>query len=224
MPFPTARTSARPRPRCSSASSGLKLTHLRRLRPDRSDRRLGDTGYNGVTTVFGGQLSYPVIRSRQQTLNVYGAFDGLESTITDTTTGARATASYDSLRVLRIGEDYALSDLLFGADHSAINALSVADVAGHAACSVRPRTAMRRRRRDRASRPTSPRSTSKPAARRRCSARGTAPPSRLMGLLTGQWSDDILPPAEQFYLGGSQFHARLLFRPGAGRQGARGHC
>ena len=26
-----------------------------------------------------------------------------------------------------------------------------------------------------------------------------------MGLLAGQWSDNILPPAEQFYLGGSQF-------------------
>ena len=27
----------------------------------------------------------------------------------------------------------------------------------------------------------------------------------LMGLLAGQWSDNILPPAEEFYLGGSQF-------------------
>ena len=27
----------------------------------------------------------------------------------------------------------------------------------------------------------------------------------LMGLLTGQWSDNILPPAEQFYLGGARF-------------------
>jgi hemolysin activation/secretion protein len=26
-----------------------------------------------------------------------------------------------------------------------------------------------------------------------------------MGLLTGQWSNDILPPAEQFYLGGNRF-------------------
>ena len=26
-----------------------------------------------------------------------------------------------------------------------------------------------------------------------------------MELLTGQWSDNILPPAEQFYLGGSRF-------------------
>ena len=27
----------------------------------------------------------------------------------------------------------------------------------------------------------------------------------LMGLFTGQWSGDILPPAEQFYLGGARF-------------------
>ncbi|HEX3990895.1 MAG TPA: ShlB/FhaC/HecB family hemolysin secretion/activation protein, partial [Acetobacteraceae bacterium] len=27
----------------------------------------------------------------------------------------------------------------------------------------------------------------------------------LMGLLTGQWSNSILPPSEQFYLGGAQF-------------------
>ena len=27
----------------------------------------------------------------------------------------------------------------------------------------------------------------------------------LMGLLTGQWSNDILPPSEQFYLGGARF-------------------
>ena len=26
-----------------------------------------------------------------------------------------------------------------------------------------------------------------------------------MGLLTGQWSPNILPPAEQFYLGGARF-------------------
>ena len=26
-----------------------------------------------------------------------------------------------------------------------------------------------------------------------------------MGLLAGQWSNDILPPAEQFYLGGARF-------------------
>ncbi len=60
-------------------------------------------------------------------------FDGLDSTITTTTTGVRATASFDSLRVLRLGEDYALSDLWLGADAPAINALSVRLSQGHEA-------------------------------------------------------------------------------------------
>ena len=42
---------------------------------------LGQQGYIGTTTVFGAALSYPVIRSRQQTLNVNLAFDALDSDI-----------------------------------------------------------------------------------------------------------------------------------------------
>ena len=42
---------------------------------------LGLQGYDGTTTVFGGPLSYPVLRSRQQTLNVNLVFDALESNI-----------------------------------------------------------------------------------------------------------------------------------------------
>ena len=42
---------------------------------------LGQQGYNGTTTVFGTSLSYPMIRSRQQTLNSYLAFDALDSNI-----------------------------------------------------------------------------------------------------------------------------------------------
>ena len=45
---------------------------------------LGQQGYNGTTTVFGAALSYPVIRSRQQTLNVNLAFDALDSDISIT--------------------------------------------------------------------------------------------------------------------------------------------
>ena len=74
--------------------------------------------------MFGTQLTYPVIRARQQTLNVYTAFDGIESNISTTANGPRLQASYDSLRVLRFGEDYALSDIWLGANHSAVNAVS----------------------------------------------------------------------------------------------------
>ena len=76
--------------------------------------------------MFGAALSYPVIRSRQQTLNVNFGFDALDSDITISPNGTpRARASYDALRVLRLGEDYALSDLWLGADRSAVNLLSV---------------------------------------------------------------------------------------------------
>ncbi len=87
---------------------------------------LGQQGYIGTTTVFGAALSYPVIRSRQQTLNVNLAFDALDSDISITPQGTpRTRASYDALRVMRLGEDYALSDLWLGADRSAVNLLSV---------------------------------------------------------------------------------------------------
>ena len=63
---------------------------------------LGDTGYNGATTVFGAQLSYPVIRSRQQTLNVYAVLRRAGFQRSPTPRPACVlTASYDSLRVLR---------------------------------------------------------------------------------------------------------------------------
>ena len=81
---------------------------------------LGLQGYNGTTTVFGSSLSYPVIRSRQQTLNVNLVFDALNSNISIAPNGTpREQASYDALRVLRLGADYALSDLWLGADRSA---------------------------------------------------------------------------------------------------------
>ena len=91
---------------------------------------LGQQGYNGTTTVFGASLSYPVIRSRQQTLNVNLAFDALDSNISIAPNGTpRARASYDALRVLRLGADYALSDLWLGADRSAVNAVVGAHLA-----------------------------------------------------------------------------------------------
>ena len=40
--------------------------------------------------MIGGVLSYPVIRSRQQTLNLYTSLDALESNVRD---GRRAPAS-----------------------------------------------------------------------------------------------------------------------------------
>ena len=45
----------------------------------------------------------------------------------------------------------------------------------------------------------------------------------LMGLVTGQWTPDILPPAEQFYLGGSRFTRGYYSGQVSGRQSVGRH-
>ena len=160
-------------------------------------------GYNGLTTVFGGDLSYPIIRSRQQTLNVTGTFDGLVSHITTTTTGVRETASYDSLRVARLGFDYVRSDLLLGDDRNAVNLASVRLSKGLPILGASP---------DGAS--NAPRVGEQVdffkmnfELQRTQTLFYPFPNTSvaLMGLLVGQLSPDILPPEEQFYLGGSSY-------------------
>jgi hemolysin activation/secretion protein len=166
---------------------------------------LGLQGYDGTTTVFGGSLSYPVLRSRQQTLNVNLVFDALDSNISIAPNGTpRTRASYDALRVMRLGADYALSDLWLGADRSAINAVSVRVSQGLKALGASTNG-------DSLTSPRLGEQTGFTKLNFETSRTQTlfAPwegaSVGLMGLLTGQWSDNILPPAEQFYLGGARF-------------------
>src|SRR5580698_8522398 len=107
-------------------SSGLKIQIYGGAGETVPTGPLSAINYNGVTQVFGAKASYPVIRSRRQTLNTWLAFDGIESTI-DTnlgTDGAPGVTSYDALRILRAGADYALSDLWAGEDQPAIDGIS----------------------------------------------------------------------------------------------------
>jgi hemolysin activation/secretion protein len=166
---------------------------------------LAAENYHGFTQILGGQLSYPVIRSRQQTLNIYTSLDALESNVQTSTNGAPlTTTSLDSVRALRLGEDYAMSDLWFGSARPASNVISVRLSQGLHLLGAEDA-------------PTAP-----DAARRNEQSdffkinfeivrtqtlftpwEGTS--VALKGLLVGQWSSDILPPVEQFYLGGSQY-------------------
>ena len=166
---------------------------------------LGQQGYDGTTTVFGASLSYPIIRSRQQTLNSYLVFDGLDSNISTQPTGStRQQASYDALRIVRVGADYALSDVWLGAERSAVNALSLrisegmkllgATTDGNSRTSPRPgeQTGFTK-------------INFETSRTQTLFAPWEGATVGLMGLLTGQWSPNILPPAEQFYLGGARF-------------------
>jgi hemolysin activation/secretion protein len=84
-------------------------------------------GFEGSTTTFGAAAIYPLIRSRQQTLNIGGYLDAIQDEIWTNSgeEGAKLRASRDSLRVFRVGANYAIQDLLAGPDRSAINTASV---------------------------------------------------------------------------------------------------
>ncbi len=186
--------------------SGLKLRlyagHGNAVPAGGGTSGLAEDFYHGATNVAGVVLSYPVIRSRQQTLNVYTSFDALESNVRDGL--PLAIVSYDSLRVLRLGEDYAMSDLWLGAPRPANNVVSVRlsqglRILGAETNGTGQYAARQGERSDffkmnfqvsRTQTLFTPFEGSSVA---------------LMGLLAGQWSENILPPAEQFYLGGSQF-------------------
>jgi hemolysin activation/secretion protein len=165
---------------------------------------LGQSGYHGTTTVFGTQATYPVIRSRQQTLNLYLTFDGIESNISILNNGVRTRQSFDSLRVLRAGEDYALSDIWLGAERSAINAVSARvsqglRILGASTNGTAPDAARQGERSD------FTKFNFELSRTQTLFYPWQGASVALMGLITGQWSNDILPPAEQFYLGGARF-------------------
>jgi hemolysin activation/secretion protein len=160
--------------------------------------------YVGTTQIIGGELSYPLIRERQQTLNISAYFDALQSLIDTDTNGPSTRLSYDSMRVLRAGADYVWYDLWAGADRGATNAASIQLSQGLHALGA--------------------------------SANGSLDPARvgertdffkvkfdlsrtqtllalwqqaalsLRGAVSGQYSPAILPPAEEYFMGGAHFN------------------
>lgn len=162
-------------------------------------------GYDGVTRVFGLQFSYPLIRSRQQTLNLSASFDGIESDIaSNTAPGGRARrASFDSLRVLSAGADYTRLDLLAGAARPATD-LAILHLSqglpGLGATRSGAPDAPQLGERVDFTKVTG--ELDRAQALFRPFDGGTV---SLKTAATGQYSGDILPPSEKFYLGGPHF-------------------
>jgi hemolysin activation/secretion protein len=185
--------------------SGLKLKIYGGAGETTPSGSLGDLGYNGITRVGGAQLSYPLIRSRQQTLNLVGNFDVIESEIL-TNTGANGSAiksSFDSLRVLRAGADYSFYDIWLGPSLAATSDATFRVSQGLPILGASPNgdiTAPRLHERvdftkvsgeaDRTQSLFSPFKSAEVS---------------LKIAVEGQYSNNILPPEEKFYLGGPHF-------------------
>lgn len=184
-------------------SSGLKVKIYAGAGVSTPTGSLAALKYDGFTDIFGIQVTYPIIRSRQVNLNVHGALDALESTIYAGTVPAQSSA--DEVRVLRTGADFIMSDLLLGDTRPATTQIlgrlsrGIDILGGYHGTALPPSTARQNERHNF--------TAIKFEANRTQTlfAPWEGASVALYGLLTGQWSGDILPPAEQFYLGGSRF-------------------
>lgn len=164
---------------------------------------LSAIGYEGRTTLAGVSGSYPLIRRRQQSLFLVGALDVIENEIRleGGVLGDRRL-SEDSLRVLRLGADWARFDGWLGDDRPAVNTLSVRLSQGLDAFGATP---SRSPDLSRANAVTDFTKVTFDASRTQTLfAPWTGATVSLQATLAGQWSNDVLPQAERFYLGGAR--------------------
>lgn len=163
---------------------------------------LENLGYNGFTTVAGAQVIYPLIRAREQTLNIIGSFDILDSVITTTAAGIRTPASKDSLRVVRAGADYALRDIWVGDERPAINSIIFRLSQGILGLGATHSTATPARLGEKIG---FTKVAGEISRNQTLFSPWNGASVSFLGLFAGQGSGDILPPAEKFYLGGNRY-------------------
>jgi hemolysin activation/secretion protein len=185
--------------------SGLRLRLYSGAGPAIPSGDLRAAGYDGFTTIFGAQATYPLIRSRAQTLNIYGAFDGLETNIKELGgAGPDGRVSFDSLRILRAGADYALEDLLLGGDRTGVNSASLRLSKG---LHILGATSNDEPDPGRVGEKTDFFKANAEISRTQTLFRPYEGASvALFGLVAGQVSDSVLPPAEKFFLGGLRYN------------------
>lgn len=159
---------------------------------------LRSLGYEGDSTVAGASLSYPIIRRRSQTLNLVGAFDTIDSQIwVDGTGGQRARLSQDSLRMLRAGADWTTFDLFAGESRPATNFISLRLSQGVGGSVGRNPSRL-------GANGDFTKLNGEATRTQALFSPWAGALISLQGSVAGQWSNDILPLAEKFYMGGNR--------------------
>lgn len=164
---------------------------------------LRSIGYEGTTTTAGIGLTYPLIRRRSQTLLLTGQFDLIESEIEiDRASGGSTRLSRDSLRVLRLGAEWSQFDLLLGEAFPAANSATLRLSRGLEALGAERTGNVDAARRG--AQVDFTKIAFEVSRRQALFSPWAGAEVALVGTLAGQWSDDILPLSEKFYLGGAR--------------------
>ena len=182
--------------------SGLRMRLYAGTGVTRPFGKVGANGYQGEAQVGGVSLSYPIFRSRPFNLTAVTALDLFDSTVTTGFGENRTRASLDKIRILRGGMDFQLLDswvpLLPSATmvgnfriHNGLNGLG--------ATATNSVTAARSGSNFGFTKATAEIQRTQPLFSP--FEQGMV---NVQGLFAGQWTDDVLPSAEKFYLGGSR--------------------
>lgn len=164
---------------------------------------LRTVGYRGTTTIFGVSASYPIIRSRNQTLNVVANLDAIQTETRNDSgpQGQSLRASNDDLRIARLGLEYATQDDLAGDIRPAINFIGVRGSQGINALGSsgngNPTPGRLNERVD------FTKATAELSRTQTLFSPFADASVALRAALQGQISSGVLPPSEKFFLGGS---------------------
>lgn len=182
--------------------SGLRLRlYAGAGRTEPSDE-LARIGFSGFTTVAGAAVAYPIVRRRSANLNVSAQFDLYGNTV-DVGTDVVVRASRDNIRVFRGGLDGALLDTLvpFAAPATNFAVVRVSqgvDGLGSTRAGSSPGPSRS------GSEFGFAKVTGEVQRNQPLFAVGERANVALQGLFSGQWSDDVLPASEKFFLGGTR--------------------
>ena len=189
-----------------AGGSGLKLRLYGGYGEAQPSDFLRVIGYHGLTAVFGISAAYPVIRARDQTLNLVASLDAIETeTRTDSgPNGHSARASQDKLRVGRLGLEYAIQDTLAGDSRPAINFMSIRGSQGLSFLggtgNDNPLPGRLHERVD------FTKATAELSRTQTLFSPWRDASVALRARVLGQGSTGVLPPAEKFFLGGSEIN------------------
>ena len=186
-----------------AGASGLKLRVFGGFGRAVPSDPLRTIGYRGTTTLFGIGASYPIIRARQQTLNITASLDAIETeTRTDSGPGGTsARASRDALRIARAGLDYAIEDTLAGDTRPGITFAALRVSQGIPSFGSTGNAARQPGRQN--ERVDFLKATGELSRTQTLFQPWPGATVALRGRVLGQVSDSVLPPAEKFFLGGS---------------------
>ena len=185
--------------------SGLRLRGYAGAGQTRPLGDLRDIGYTGDTQVAGIGASYPLVRSRPFNFDLNGALDIFDTEVRNRASGVSLRASMDKVRAMRVGAGFQLLEnhLSFFPAASTFGNLRLhqgLDILG--ATSTGDLQSGRQGAEDFSFlKVTGELQRSQPIW-----SPADGQMINLQGLFAGQWSNDILPQSEKFFLGGSRLN------------------